>query len=166
MGILSLLIFLPLAGIFILALYPAARSKDFRLIALGITIVQAAIFTGFLLPEYLAHPEKTGLTHLAQFHFTEHLSWIRLHLGKTGSLDIRYTIGIDGLNFALIGLTVFILMVAAISSWNIVKSPRTYFMLFLLLDISLLGCFSALDLFLFFLFIIIKLMYTVTWLVI
>ena len=152
MGILSLLIFLPLAGIFILALYPAARSKDFRLIALGITIAQAAIFTGVLLPEYLSHPEKTGLTQLSQFHFQEHLDWIRIHLGNTGSLDIKYTIGLDGLNFALIGLTVFILMMAAISSWNIAKSPRTYFMLFLLLDISLLGCFSALDLFLFFLF--------------
>lgn len=152
MGILSLLIFFPLAGILILALYPASRSKDFRLVALGITLGQCAIFAGFLLPEYLAHPEKTGVTQLSGFHFVEHLDWIRMHLGQTGILDIHYTIGLDGLNFALIGLTVFIMLIAALSSWNVVKSPRAYFMLFLLLDISLLGCFSALDLFLFFLF--------------
>jgi NADH-quinone oxidoreductase subunit M len=49
-------------------------------------------------------------------------------------------------------LTALISCVAAISSWNIEKSVKGYFALFLLLDTGMMGVFVALDFFLFYVF--------------
>lgn len=49
-------------------------------------------------------------------------------------------------------LTAIISFIAAISSWNINKSIKGYFALFLLLDTGMMGVFVALDFFLFYVF--------------
>ncbi len=49
-------------------------------------------------------------------------------------------------------LTCLILPVAVLSSWETTRRPRSYFILLMLLDTSLIGVFCAIDFFLFYLF--------------
>ncbi len=60
--------------------------------------------------------------------------------------------GIDGLSAPLVLLTALITFIATLSSWNIDKSVKGYFALFLLLDTGMMGVFVALDFFLFYIF--------------
>jgi len=56
------------------------------------------------------------------------------------------------MSFPLVLLTAVVMLVGVISSWNIQERQRAYFSLYLLLTGSVMGCFLALDFFLFFLF--------------
>lgn len=52
----------------------------------------------------------------------------------------------------MVGLTIFIFLIAVAASWKQVFRVRLYYALLLMLNTSLLGCFLAMDLLLFFLF--------------
>ena len=65
---------------------------------------------------------------------------------------LHYAVGVDGLSLAMVMLTAFLFLVAALVSWRIELRPREYFAWMLILETSLLGVFSALDFVLFFLF--------------
>jgi NADH-quinone oxidoreductase subunit M len=59
---------------------------------------------------------------------------------------------LDGLSLPLVLLTAFLGLVAVLVSWQVELRPREYFAWLLVLETSLLGVFSALDLVLFFVF--------------
>ena len=65
---------------------------------------------------------------------------------------MRYAFGLDGLSMPLVLLTTFLTTVAVLISWRIDLRPRAYFAWLLLLETSVLGVFTALDLLVFFLF--------------
>lgn len=141
--LLSLLIFLPLLGAVVSALWPSAQTAQLRWIALGTLLVQALI------------------TVLTLFHFdkqypgyqmSESVDWITLSLGSWGTVSIDYALGVDGISIGLVALSVIVLLVGVISSWNITKRPKAYFTLYLILSASITGCFLAKDFFLFYLF--------------
>jgi NADH-quinone oxidoreductase subunit M len=89
---------------------------------------------------------KTG------YQFLDHYEWIRLSLGKEALLSIDYILGIDGISLTLITLTSLVFLVANVSSFSIKKKEKGYYALFLLLSAAVMGCFVAIDMFLFFLF--------------
>lgn len=60
--------------------------------------------------------------------------------------------GADGLSIPLVVMTTIIVALAAVGSMYIKERLKSYFLLFLLLEIGMLGVFLARDLFLFFLF--------------
>jgi NADH-quinone oxidoreductase subunit M len=66
--------------------------------------------------------------------------------------NIQYYLGLDGISLSLVLLTALISVLACLASWNIEKSVRGYYSLFLLLLASMMGVFVALDLFLFYVF--------------
>ena len=66
--------------------------------------------------------------------------------------NIQYYVGADGLSIPMILLTPLIAFVCILASWNIEKSVKGYFSLFLLLNAGMMGVFCALDFFLFFVF--------------
>jgi NADH-quinone oxidoreductase subunit M len=68
------------------------------------------------------------------------------------SFNIEYLVGIDGLSFPLVILSTFICLLSCIASWNIDKMTKGYFTLFLLLETGILGVFTSLDFFLFYVF--------------
>ncbi|HEV3468757.1 MAG TPA: NADH-quinone oxidoreductase subunit M [Pyrinomonadaceae bacterium] len=78
--------------------------------------------------------------------FLEDCQWIPV-------IGARYQMGVDGVAVLLIILTTLLGWIAALSSWEYIeKREKEYYVLLLLLQTSVLGVFSAMDLFLFFLF--------------
>ncbi len=65
------------------------------------------------------------------------------------SLNIHYTVGVDGISVMMIILSSIIVFTGVFSSWNM---PREYFMWYCLLSIGVFGFFISIDLFTIFLF--------------
>ncbi len=65
------------------------------------------------------------------------------------SLNIHYTVGVDGISVMMIVLSSIIVFTGVFSSWNM---PREYFMWYCLLSIGVFGFFISIDLFTMFLF--------------
>jgi NADH-quinone oxidoreductase subunit M len=69
------------------------------------------------------------------------------------AIGARYQMGADGVSVLLIVLTTFLGILAALSSWKyIAKREKEYYILLLLLQTMVLGVFTSMDLFLFYLF--------------
>jgi NADH-quinone oxidoreductase subunit M len=65
------------------------------------------------------------------------------------SLNIHYTVGVDGISVAMIVLSSIIVFTGVFSSWDM---PREFFMWYCLLSIGVFGFFISIDLFTMFLF--------------
>ena len=142
--LLSLIVFLPLAGALVIAFLPKEREEFIKLFSLFTTVAV------FVLTAWLALPATvTGGTtfQLGQPGMQQVFSipWIQ-------SFHIYYAMGIDGISFPLVILTSFLCMLAMGASWNIGKHVKAYCILFLLLETGMLGVFMALDFFLFYVF--------------
>src|SRR5262249_45471509 len=68
------------------------------------------------------------------------------------SFNINYFMGVDGVSLPLVLLTTIVSFLAMIASWHVQKGVKAYCILFLLLLTGMLGCFMALDFFLFYVF--------------
>ncbi len=66
--------------------------------------------------------------------------------------NIEYFLGVDGISIPLVLLTTALSFLAILASWNIERYVKGYLMLFLLLETGMVGCFMALDFFLFYIF--------------
>ncbi len=149
-GILTWITFLPIAGMAIVLLLPKEQKDAIRWTSLVFTVLQvvaaAAIFSRF-------DRTMAGINTQAGMQFVERATWIDIKsVAWFGRVHIEYLLGIDGLSVAMVLLTALISFVAVISSWNIEKSVKGYFALFLLLDTGMMGVFVALDFFLFYVF--------------
>jgi NADH-quinone oxidoreductase subunit M len=139
--LLSLLIGLPLLGALVLGL--GQLKEQARSIAIGLSTLQLALL-GYI---YTAFDKTSGL-----FQFNESHNWFSISLGSMGQFMSKYTIGIDGLSISLLLLTGLITWVALWNSTEIKEKIGGYFALVLLLNASIMGCFMAKDLFLFYVF--------------
>jgi NADH-quinone oxidoreductase subunit M len=141
--LLSTLIFLPFAGSVMVLLLPMSYRDSFRWISLVVSIINLLnIFT-----LYNAFDKQ-----ITDFQFIEQHEWIRMSLGNLGVLSIDYLLGVDGINMPMILLSGIVLLIGSISSFTIGHRQKAYHALYLLLSGSIIGCFAALDFFLFFLF--------------
>jgi NADH-quinone oxidoreductase subunit M len=134
--ILSLVVFTPLIGVALLVLVPGDNHRAIRWIAL----LAALASLGFSLP--LLGYQTGG----AEFQFGEDLSWIP-------AFGMRYTMGVDGLSAVLVVLTTVLSVVSIFYSWGPIQvRVKEYYAAMLLLMVGMLGVFTALDLFLFYVF--------------
>jgi NADH-quinone oxidoreductase subunit M len=134
----------------IVLLLPKERRDAMRWTALLVTAVQVVL--AFLA---LSRFDRglAGINTEAGMQFVEKFSWIDIRsVDWIGRIHIEYFMGIDGLSAPMVLLTALISCVAVVSSWNIEKSVKGYFALFLLLDTGMMGVFVALDFFLFYVF--------------
>ncbi len=133
--ILSYIIFTPLVGALILLLIRNdTLAKSVSIFFAGLTFVFSVILY------FLFDVSKPG------FQFVEYVPWIH-------SLHVAYHLGIDGISLLLIILTTFLTLVALITSWSSVhKRVRSFNFFVLLLQVGMLGVFSSLDLFVFYIF--------------
>ncbi|WDA40745.1 NADH-quinone oxidoreductase subunit M [Erythrobacter sp. BLCC-B19] len=130
--ILSLMMCVPLAGA-ALCLFSGAAAA--RWIALGATLVTFVL--GVLL---WANYDVGG----PQWQFTERAE---LFAG------FSYALGIDGIALLLIMLSVFLMPVCILASWDsIEKRVGEYMAAFLFMEVLMIGTFAAQDLFLFYVF--------------
>ena len=139
--LLSLLIGLPLLGALVLGL--GQFKEQARSMAIGLSTLQLALL-GYI---YSTFDKTSGL-----FQFNETHHWFSISLESMGQFMSKYTIGIDGLSISLILLTGLITWVALWNSTEIKEKVGGYYALVLLLNASIMGCFMAKDLFLFYVF--------------
>ncbi|GFE57178.1 NuoM family protein [Geobacter sp. AOG1] len=140
--ILTILIFLPLAGA--LALVPFWRRERWaKGIAMGCAVVELAL-AGRLLFAAAGLPAASGAPG-GYFLWEDHV-WIE-------RFGIRYTLGMDGISLLMVALTAFITLLAMLVSWRGIRErvPLHYLML-LVMESGIMGVFLAQDLFLFYLF--------------
>ncbi|MBX7201767.1 MAG: NADH-quinone oxidoreductase subunit M [Bacteroidia bacterium] len=134
-----LLLFFPLlAGLFVL-IFPRLRSRD---LAFAATLVQAAL-TGYVIWVFDIY-QHSGL--LANMQGVVEKAWIP-------TFGIRFFAGIDGISILMLILTNFLMPVIVLSTWNKeFKNPSLFYFLVLFMQTALVGVFTALDGFLYYIF--------------
>jgi NADH-quinone oxidoreductase subunit M len=139
---LSLIVFLPLAGA-VLALLAGGRGDRpdreplVRYIALATSLV---VFAATLYMWWRFDPNS------ADYQFVEDRQWMP-------AFGIKYFIGVDGISLLLVVLTGFLTPLALLSSWESVhKNVKAFSFFILALEAAMLGVFVSIDLFLFYVF--------------
>ncbi len=135
--VLSTLIFLPVAGAVLLLLIKRTQEGLLKWSALLISVVEfilsMPLFTGF---------DKS--TH--QMQFLERYEWIP-------SWGITYHIGLDGISVLFVLLSTLITILCVTISWNSIKvKVKEFYIAILLMEGAMIGVFSSLDFFLFYIF--------------
>ena len=134
---LTVLTFLPVAGALAIALLPRRAEGRIRQVALGVSL---AVFVLAVWMFVVFSPYQPGM------QFTEFRPWI-------DSPPVSYHLGIDGLSLLLILLTAFLTPLAILASWaSITRHAKEFFLFLLALETGMIGVFTSLDLFLFFVF--------------
>jgi proton-translocating NADH-quinone oxidoreductase chain M len=77
--------------------------------------------------------------------FVENYQWIP-------SIGVNYTVGVDGIGFPLVLLSTIVSVLVIIYSWGENKRPNQFFALLLLNEVGVLGVFTSLDFFLFYIY--------------
>ncbi len=152
--VLSLLIFLPLLGVLLIALLPGKHTRTEWL-------VQNAPGNAVDYPKWIALAISLGTLIIALvmfilfdrsvsgFQFIDEFDWIS---AEAVGFNVTYAFGVDGLSMPLVFLTAFLTVVGVLVSWRVDLRTKEYFAWLLVLETSVLGVFTSLDLIFFFLF--------------
>jgi len=138
--LLSFLMLLPLAGALVIIMIrhqdTELKNRNVRSVALLTTLATFALS----LVLWFGFDATT-----ADFQFVERYDWV----GE----DIKYHVGVDGISVLFVLLTTFLMPIVILSSWaSINKRVAEYMVAFLLLETLMIGVFTALDIFLFYVF--------------
>ncbi len=136
-NLLSLLVFLPLAGAAIGLLLPkearGAHKTWALVVSIAVFLLSLALIPGFD-------------SSLEGFQREERFAWIP-------AFGIFYHLGVDGISLWLIILTTFLSPLVVLGSFDSVKDQtRRYYALLLMLETGMIGAFVALDAFLFYVY--------------
>ncbi|MGD9792868.1 MAG: NuoM family protein [Acidimicrobiia bacterium] len=137
---LSVVTFLPLAGMLVMMIVPKAEEQLHKVIALVTALATMGVAI-YLLADF--DYDRTGDL---QYYANE--SWIKV-------LHARYIVGIDGISLPMLVLSTVITVLVMIYSWNHVPdpgNPKAFLMLMLVLEVGMNGTFISQDLILFFVF--------------
>ncbi len=137
------MVFLPLVGVLAMMLVPGDQEENHKSIALLTSLATAVV--GFLL---VGDFYGLGSEAWGDLHYVVDADWISV-------VNARYTVGIDGISMPLIALTLLVVPLVIIYSWNHIPAPgnpKAFLMLILVLHTGMLGSFVAQDLVLFFVF--------------
>jgi len=137
---LTFAIFFPLIGALLIAVLPKGQERSAKVIAAVTTVIVLAV-VAYLFIDY--DRDVSG------YQFIDSTTWLD---SSISDFDLNYTVGLDGLSLPLVLLTAFLGLVSVLISWRIELRTKEYFVWLLVLETSLLGVFSSLDLVLFFLF--------------
>ena len=138
-GWLTAIVFLPLAGAIVIALF-GRGDRSVRLFAAAVSLIELALVI-VVFSKYFA---GSG----GGFQMVDRVSsWIPVEAFK-----IEYFLGVDGLSAPMVLLTGLLGMAAVFASWGIKSRVREYFMWLLALQTGVMGVFVSLDFVLFFLF--------------
>jgi NADH-quinone oxidoreductase subunit M len=137
--VLTLIVFLPLAGAAACALLPKDRLAWPRWVAATF----AAVDLGLVAFLVVAFSRRGGL------QFAENVPWIVL---PQSHLVINYHLAVDGISLPMLVLSALLTLLAVVASWKIDKKPAFYFSMLMLLQVGMNGVFLALDFVLFYVF--------------
>jgi NADH-quinone oxidoreductase subunit M len=137
-SILTAIVFVPLLGAVVLALLPD-KGKTMQWGALIVTLI--TFLLTLHLPYWYPKNPTTGA-----FYFVQDTPWI-------SAPAIRYHLGVDALGMWLVVLTGFLAPLGVLASWTkIDHRKKTFYVLFLLQQVAMLGLFVALDLIVYYAF--------------
>jgi NADH-quinone oxidoreductase subunit M len=134
--LLSLILFLPAFAAVIMLFLPSGETKLLRWFALGASLIPFALTIKLW---NLFVPGMTG------FQFQEQYEWY-------AAIGSSFHIGVDGISLAMVLLTTFLTPLAILASFSVTDRVKPYMMLFLFLEMGMLGVFMSLDLLIFFVF--------------
>ena len=137
MGIvLSVVIFLPLAGAVVAALVPKSRPEVAKWVA-AVTSGVGLALTAWIV---VAFDRTSGA-----MQFVTDVAWVP-------QAGIHYHLGVDGISITMLALSSLLGLIAVIASWKITDRAPAYFAMLLLLQVGMNGVFVALDFVLFYMF--------------
>ncbi len=138
MSLAAVTLLIPLAGFFVVLFMPRGSKGPF-FVALGATLVAFFVSLG-LIPPAVANP--------AQFTSGMNRIWV-----DSPGMQIRFHLGVDGVNLWLVLLTTLLLPIGVWVSERMIPDRRkSFYALLLLFEFGLIGVFTALDLFAFYVF--------------
>jgi len=138
-NILSVVTFLPLVGALAILIgrFASRSGADgiARWVALGTTLATLAVSAG-LVAEF--DPSS------AAYQFVERYTWFA---------GAEYHLGVDGVSILFVLLTAFLMPICILASWKTIETRVVDYMIaFLVLETLVIGVFTSLDLFLFYIF--------------
>jgi NADH-quinone oxidoreductase subunit M len=126
---LTLLLLLPLGGI--IALIAKAPAKPVALLVTGLNL----LISGWILTTYRVD--------VAEVQFVQNIPWIQV----AGLPEIRFHVGVDGLNLPLLLLTTLVSLTAVMVSPAQLPRAKEFYSYLLLMIMGAIGAFISLDLF-------------------
>ena len=136
-SLLSILIWLPIAGGFAALALGTHRTKEARWFALAVAVLTFVVS----IPLLTSYDAAAGT-----MQFIEQHRWI-------SAINANYHLGVDGISVALIVLTTFVTVLVILGAWDSVHDKvNQYLAAFLVLEGLMIGVFCALDALLFYVF--------------
>src|SRR5215467_6495539 len=134
---LSIILFTPLVGAFVILLINKQNEDTIRWIANAVALLGFLVSVPLWFSFNPTNPD---------FQLVERAPWIP-------SVGAEYFLGVDGFSTLLILLTTLMGFIAVLSSWTaITERVKEYYIFLLVLQTGMLGAFMSLDFLLFFLF--------------
>ncbi len=135
--ILTYLLLTPIVGSVLVLFLKNEKKELIRWYALAVSllafVISLIVYAGF-------NSQDTS------FQFVHSFVWIK-------SLNIGYTVGVDGISLLLVLLTTFLTPITLLSTWNAIqKNVKMFTFSMLMLEAGMLGVFISIDLFLFYIF--------------
>ncbi|MBI2846028.1 MAG: NADH-quinone oxidoreductase subunit M [Chloroflexi bacterium] len=135
--LLSAITLLPLLGSLVILFIPRGQERWVKIWSIAISLIPLAL-SAYL---WFSYDFRAG-----GIQFEEVYNWIP-------AINVRYRMGVDGLSIPLIGLTALLSTISLYySAFTIKERIKEYYFLFLLLETGLMGVFTSLDFFLFYIF--------------
>ncbi|WP_223594851.1 NADH-quinone oxidoreductase subunit M [Neobacillus bataviensis] len=144
-AILSILVFSPLLGIVVLAFMPKDQEKSIKIVGFLATLPA-------LLLSLAAYAHYLAGKHLSDFSVS--VEWIHFRGMNVEApyFAVNYELALSGFQLLLVVLTAVVATLASIAARYVKKEWKGFFILFLLLEVGMLGVFTAENLILFFIF--------------
>jgi NADH-quinone oxidoreductase subunit M len=133
-------VFLPLVGAAVMLAIPKSEETLHKVVALVTSLLVFGVGVAMI--------ANFDMDASADLQFFQDKSWIEL-------INSRYLVGVDGISLPLIALTVFVVPLVIIYSWDHFPephNPKAFLILILVLETGMIGTFVAQDLLLFFVF--------------
>ncbi|MRR12195.1 hypothetical protein EG835_06955, partial [bacterium] len=133
--LLTLIVFLPLAGAIVVALLGDRRAGAARWTAALVAAADLALVAVLV----------SGFDVALGMQFVEKHAWVP-------QVGITYHLSVDGMSLAMLALSSLLSLLAIVASWNTEKKPSLWFAMLLLLEVGMNGVFVAMDFVLFYVF--------------
>lgn len=146
-SLLSLIVFLPIAGMVGILLMPSNNPKlirNFSAVVTGVLFLLTLLLWKTVDLQSIGSDPKDVKTWFDAATYYE-AAWIP-------TFSIYYRVGVDGLSTMLIVLTGMLSFLATFSGFDIKKQVKGFFALYMLLITGMMGVFVSLDMFLFYVF--------------
>ncbi len=134
--LLTIILFFPALAALVIWIIPSDQVRTIRWTALIATLVPLVVSVYVWL---IFDPNRAG------FQFVERYEWYE-------AINSSFKVGVDGLSLTMVLLTTILAPLAILASFNISERVKAYMMLFLFLEMGMLGVFLSLDLLIFFVF--------------